>query len=194
MFEFFFAFGVLFWALVCVLVLGAMVCIENKKYGATFAVVVATMVIIAVAAVRNGYDVWGWIRAHPEDIIKWIAVYLAVGAIYGVARYLLFMRGVATKFREWRHVNNYDKMSAITAGSARSFANHAGIKNFPMRVRDYKGMILFWMSYWPLSLPWTIINHPVMRFFNFVYTRLSGVLQTITDRSFGNIEIVPDNK
>lgn len=60
-------------------------------------------------------------------------------------------------------------------------------KNKPIKVRDNKARILAWMSYWPASMLWTIINDPVRRFFEFVYENVGGYLQKIADNAYSKV-------
>lgn len=55
-------------------------------------------------------------------------------------------------------------------------------------VAKNKSRIVSWMTYWPWSGLWTLINDPVRRFFNWSYTKLSGTLQQISDSAFKDID------
>jgi hypothetical protein len=41
-----------------------------------------------------------------------------------------------------------------------------------------------WMSFWPMSLLWTLLNDPIRKLFTEIYTRISGTLQKIADREY----------
>jgi len=51
-----------------------------------------------------------------------------------------------------------------------------------------KGRIVAWMTYWPWSGLWTLINDPVRRTFRFLYRRISTTLQRMSDKMFADIE------
>ncbi len=59
------------------------------------------------------------------------------------------------------------------------------ITSFPPKAYDNKGKIVFWMSYWPFSATWTLINDPVTRFYNFLYRRLGAAFDHISHSMFG---------
>lgn len=42
-----------------------------------------------------------------------------------------------------------------------------------------KTRIIMWMSYWPVSALWTLINDPLHRLYNFIYNRLESVYTAI---------------
>lgn len=55
-------------------------------------------------------------------------------------------------------------------------------------VRENKARIVAWMSYWPASMAWTLIDDPVRRIFMSIYESIGGSLQRISDRRFAGIE------
>lgn len=55
-------------------------------------------------------------------------------------------------------------------------------------VRENKTRIVAWMSYWPASMAWTLIDDPVRRTFLAIYDHIGGSLQRISDRRFAGIE------
>jgi hypothetical protein len=65
---------------------------------------------------------------------------------------------------------------------------HYGKKVTKPSVSRCKSQIITWMTYWPWSALWTLINDPVRRFFCWAYEQLSGTLQAISNRAFQDIE------
>ena len=55
------------------------------------------------------------------------------------------------------------------------------------RAKNYKASILLWMSFWPISAVWTVLDDLVKEVFENIYTFLSTWLQSIADRAFANI-------
>jgi hypothetical protein len=53
---------------------------------------------------------------------------------------------------------------------------------------DYKGKIIAWMCWWPLSMIGTLLNDPVRKFFNLAYLRLSGYYQRMANRMVPQLE------
>jgi hypothetical protein len=50
------------------------------------------------------------------------------------------------------------------------------------QVRLHKGDIMLWMTYWPFSGLWTLINDPIRKVFRTIYTHIAKSLQAISDR------------
>jgi hypothetical protein len=53
---------------------------------------------------------------------------------------------------------------------------------------DNKSRILSWMTYWPWSALWTLLNDPVRRLMRRIYYRIKGILQGISDKIFKDID------
>ncbi len=182
------ALGLWFWALAAVVILAAVISVENEKFTVTTPVVV---VGIAALIWLSKFDVFGWARHNMGTIVTAVAIYLAVGVVYGVIRYMFYVHKIADKLATYAHDHGYN-IAALTKSQAATFASYTGVRNFPLKVADSKGRITFWMIYWPFSAPWTLINEPVTRFFNFAYGRVAGLLQGIANRAFRNVTIVED--
>jgi uncharacterized membrane protein (DUF485 family) len=54
------------------------------------------------------------------------------------------------------------------------------LRDFPPSADKNKGRIIFWMSYWPFSGVWTLINDPITR----LYRRLGALFQKISHSMF----------
>ncbi len=47
-----------------------------------------------------------------------------------------------------------------------------------------KGRIMIWMTYWPTSMLWTIVNDPVKRIFKEIFRRVRAVYDAISDHMY----------
>lgn len=56
------------------------------------------------------------------------------------------------------------------------------------RPRDHKARITLWMMYWPWSLAWYMINDPIRRFFHWIYRRIQGILEQISQHVWKDVE------
>lgn len=55
--------------------------------------------------------------------------------------------------------------------------------------RRYKGRITTWMTYWPWSLVWTMINDPIRKAFNMIFRKLSTVFSGISEGAFKGMDV-----
>ncbi len=51
-------------------------------------------------------------------------------------------------------------------------------------VTQHKSEIIFWMTYWPVSLIWTCIDDIVKKLFEHIFNVIRSSLQGISDRAF----------
>jgi hypothetical protein len=73
-----------------------------------------------------------------------------------------------------------------TSEEALAFKNSIGGYGYqmPPQAREHKSDIMLWMTYWPFSCLWTIINDPIRKIFRTIYTHIATSLQKISDRMF----------
>ena len=60
----------------------------------------------------------------------------------------------------------------------------------PPQVADNKAQIIRWMTFWPISGLWTLINDPIRQAFIKIYDRISGRLQRMSDRIFDDMKLL----
>lgn len=96
---------------------------------------------------------------------------------------------------KWRtHVKEYESDIHGYGASAVSYQKYRRSIVKPL-VSDHKARILTWMSYWPWSCLWTLLNDPIRKLFKHIYYRIKGTLQKMSDRVFRSIdaELSEDN-
>lgn len=73
----------------------------------------------------------------------------------------------------------------VKDSAAMRFRNH-----LPPRVEDFRGRIVGWMMYWPLSLLWFLLHNPLRSFFRWVFDNIAGWYTHIARRQFDTT--IPD--
>jgi hypothetical protein len=63
----------------------------------------------------------------------------------------------------------------------------ADISIIPPRPNDHKSTILTWMTFWPASLFWTLLNDPVRAAFQHIYASMVRTLQNISNHAFSHV-------
>ena len=61
------------------------------------------------------------------------------------------------------------------------------VTNIPPKVSEHKALITSWMTYWPISALWTLINDPIVRLFDSIYYGIAEYLQAISNKKFAGI-------
>lgn len=57
----------------------------------------------------------------------------------------------------------------------------------PPRPNDHKSTITTWMSFWPASLFWTLLNDPIRAAFRHIYASLVRTLQDISNSAYAGV-------
>lgn len=200
--------GFWFWSLVVVASLLFIALFENERGGwATLLLLTTVAIIIGL----SNQDWLVWIVANPITILLYALGYLTVGIIWGTMKWWLHVRTIAVRYRNakrkwivkeykirdksnpnyqaYRVANDTGKMTKIVKEAwLQYFDRYWGPSIKKPVAADNKSLITGWMTYWPWSALWTLINDPVRKFFNWVYESISDLLQNISDKVFKDID------
>lgn len=160
-----FVFGTLgFWLLSVIAFIIIILALENKRWGGTGATLTmigffAALWFFGGQTLREASD---FITQHPIKCTLNILGYIVVGIVWSFVKWYYFL------------LNYKEKVD-------RTYQNW---RNYIPKVVDNKGKIIAWMTYWPMSALWTIINDPVRRMYDKIYRKLGKVYQKISDNVF----------
>ncbi len=201
--------GFWFWGLFGLASLLLILCLEEDNGVAATAV----FVVALTAMLFLGNTSWlTWVFQNPLYFGLGVLGYLTVGVGWGVGKWWVYVRDCAMRYRrerrEWLEMQAGSPQDGLDVAECREAlrtgaltgeikdawldyveGRYHGKKITKPLARRYKGRITAWMTYWPWSALWTLINDPVRRFFCWVYEQLSGVLQAISDRAFQDIDM-----
>lgn len=82
---------------------------------------------------------------------------------------------------DWMHVYNTVSKSEVAEDPAKITQ---AIK--PMAAR-HKSSITQWIAFWPISFAWTMINDPVRKIANYIFSRIKGTFQRMSDSMFAGV-------
>ena len=95
--------------------------------------------------------------------------YFIVGAIWTVTKWYFFLLKEKDKCLEKnKDRDNWHQWATID----------------PPKVSDHKSNIMLWMSYWPISAIWTIINDPIKKLFTLIFNKIKNGMQAMSDNIF----------
>ena len=155
----------------CALVLVFLVECEKFWWSTIF------MIVSLIATQYFLFDMLTWLKGNYLLFSAYVAIYLAIGVAWSFIKWLLFLFQFRMKRQEVdlsiKLHNRYYKGTPL----------HKTPKAF-----NYKIKIVAWMSWWPASMIGTLVNDPVRRFLNLVYTYLSSLYQKMADRIVPEIE------
>lgn len=193
-FEFFIFWGVWWWLLVAAVIVVDILFLEyDNGTGATFS-------LAAFAALMFFFGDWNpfpWMAANPLWTIGSILGYFVAGSVWSIVKWYFHCLNVRDKYDEIKDA--FFEEHKITDGKVSSqlksewkerlrYSEFSGGSIAPV-ARKHKSTILMWMTHWPFSAVWTLLNDPIRRIFMSIYARLTGTLQKISDRLFANTAI-----
>lgn len=162
--------GVMFW----IVMIAAFICMTwslalDEPRWTTFTIALFIAILYFCGSKTLVENTATWIYNNPGRTTFNVVIYTVIGVLWSFYKWYLYM--VAYK----------------KSRSGYTFVT-------PPKAAENKGTIISWMSYWPVSVFWYVINDPVKKFFNFVYERTGKVYDRITDRVFKDMNNKTENK
>lgn len=193
------AFGTLgFWLALAVVTVVAIAFLEFERNFFAFVSVLATFAFLHLV---GAWDVIGFVKNNQWAFALYLAGYFAAGAVWSLMKWKLFVnRSIElynesrSKFTEQRGLSadaeftpqqKVDWLNQITGYHSHNAAfdiyetinfKHASTDaSAAAMVDNCKGRILAWISYWPWSLLWTVVDDPLRKICRKIYQSLKGL-------------------
>lgn len=157
-----------------------------------------SLIIFGALLQLCGNDVLGWIIGHPFQLCFYIGLYFVAGTLWSIVKWGLFVREERAKYDDFKarflkdnKVQGEDIPDELKDKYLDQLSRHYGysymdhVKPSPT---THKARILTWMTYWPWSALWTILNDPIRKAFTHIYYRISVLLQKMSDAAFKGTE------
>ena len=151
----------------------------------------ATFSLLGFFGILNwaGYPILSSISANPTRAVLYLFVYLAVGTVWAVIKWWIFVKSNKAKYDEWK--SDWCKRQGISNEVIPSelierFKAHMPTSEFVFHpiVSDNKGRIELWILHWPWSFCWTFIDQPVKKACIAIRQFISDWLQKISDNAW----------
>lgn len=150
-----------FWVLLSLFTLFMIIAAEKASgLWSTITVVGTVSLLYFFGNKSNLTELFLYTMGHPLRLFIAIALYFLAGTIWSVVKWYFFL------------INRRDYY----------LENGFGLK--VPQVKDFKSDILVWMTYWPFSAFWTVIDNPVRWIFNHIFGRIRGGMQKMADKVF----------
>ncbi len=186
----------MFWVLVAFEFMLFLAFIEYEK---GFWATVTMVGTLAGLQYLGGVPIIPYAVEHPFLAAMWVGGYFFLGAVYGYVKWLSFLYDNKARYDEARVEFLQDK-KIVGDKISEDFKvewekwvktrYQYGDEKFVVKPRasNYKKRILMWMTYWPWSGVWMIINDPVKKLFRRIYHLISSQFQKASDRVFAGVE------
>lgn len=189
----FLLFGTLwFWILFAVATILIIFFLEkalNDEYHDTGGGVPSTIIILSCITLyyffgskQDVYDFLAYMRDYPWFTLGRIVAYVGIGIIWSIFKWYFFLQN--KKYHLTKKIEDLGGVDLTTHEISES--------DIPQAKRN-KARIISWMSYWPFSMIWTLINEPVKKMFRFIYTKIEGIFQKMSDSAFKDFKVKKRN-
>ena len=120
-----------------------------------------------------------YIKENPFNILFIFIFYILVGFVWSIGKFYFDMKNLRDKIKDlrvtWSDFSEPWKSWPDFLKSSLSYEEQSKID-----FSDNKGKIIFWMSSWPISLLWTLINDPIRKFSIYIYNNyMIGIFRKI---------------
>jgi hypothetical protein len=140
--------------------------VENGYPGrATFSV----LVFFTIMYFLGGLNALSWLYNNPGTFFGYLLLYFVVGTIYCVVKWYFFLLN-------------------IRDGSSNEYFAGQWHSGNPPSPFYFKSRLVGWIIYWPFSGLWTIINDPVRRIAQGIYSHIETLLQKISNSVFKDVK------
>jgi hypothetical protein len=169
--------------------------IEREGWATTF-----FSVSIALLCWHFWSDIWGWISSNPIDTSLFIGGYIVGGITWAIIKWKSYISASARDFKgiKDRFISKHKEIGSNWAlwidtlnrewkRTRTGFYAHDEpeeiVKKVTIDANDKKPLIVSWIAYWPMSIAATLLNDPIRRLISFVYDRISGIFQRMSNSS-----------
>jgi hypothetical protein len=179
--------GGIFWALTALAAVFVIASIDGER--PVYATGVITLYLAALTLFSTT-NVFLWAYHNPLLIAYGIGGYILAGVIWSVVKWYFFVLNKADQYQKFRNgfMQELKIKEIITPEQKAAMRNylrsHHYDGSFPPKASENYKRIIMWMTYWPFSGVWTLINDPVKRAFKFCYLHLAGAMQAISNSVF----------
>jgi hypothetical protein len=193
----------IFLVVLVILAIVATVLTEVEKFGwATLLLIVG----VAVAQFFHVVDLFDWVKGHALDTGLYALAYVGSGLLWSFGKWFFFLWRFRDKYREYKlkfllglnpaftgdmpvptdqlpHFYDFlDRQERYSSAYYRVFKDNPLSKK--PRAANNKARIVSWMSLWPCSVIGTLLNDPVRRLFDAIFSWVKGLYQKMSDAMF----------
>lgn len=142
---------------------------------ATLCIVGLFVVYYFLGSSEHILSLLSYIKTHPFTIIAGAIGYLLLGVTWSIFKWTFFVL---------KKMNNLDDELKNNASTYKI----ASIDSYTPHARDNKARIISWMTYWPFSGLWMLINDPIRKAFQHIYRSIEGYFEAISVKIFAGLK------
>jgi hypothetical protein len=193
-----FMFGSLFfWSIIAVEFVLLTWWVENESPIPAF---FSVALLLIVFHLFGDVSIFTYVENNSKDVLRWVVVYAFIGFVWSLLKFYFYVSKLKRKIERVKEefLEDYEQRESSNV------RNNLGTKEDKWRQhlryhvsykeeRDltfssYGSRIVFWLSYWPISMFWTLLNDPIRRFSKWCYeVFLVNVFRKIHKSTVGSV-------
>ncbi len=135
------------------------------------AISIVTIIVFGIfGGKRTLIDILEYVKNNPVITISLIFLYFVLGIVWSFVKWYFFLNKI--KIYLLKTTKKGDEFSIYTP-----------------KVSDHKSKITTWMTYWPLSMFWTMIDEPIKNTFKFIFGKIEKSYQKLSDNMFKDLNV-----
>lgn len=139
----------------------------------TITLIAAIAVYYFLGSSQDVINFFLYVKDHPIFSLLRVGAYIGIGLVWSIFKWYFFLRNKAESLTA-----QMDEYPASTSFSE---------KDFP-KAKDNKARIISWMSYWPFSAFWTLLNEPIKKTYKYIYSKIEGLYDKMTEKIFAELK------
>lgn len=167
-----------FWFLSSIIFVLMIILAENETGFWPTVLMIGTIVLMHFA--NNGI-IFSWINTNPWSFLIYVFLYFLIGVVWSFIKWYFYLANKRDEIKE--DIKNNSNIDY-----------HLTRFDSTLDATYNKRNIIRWMSYWPFSLIWTLMNDPIRKMFKIIYTYFSNLYQKMSNHMFKNVKIELENK
>ena len=172
----FLAFGTFWFWLMAVIVFFAITALveidEGNGWGAFFVSFAFVALLYFFGSKEPIESMLSYVVNNPFPTLMIVGLFFLFGAAWSIAKWFFFLK--AERKKQWEDHVEYNK-------HALEDRKREWKPNVPTARRN-KSLILMWISWWPFSMVWTLLDNPLRKAFNAIYDNLEQTYDRMAER------------
>src|SRR5579872_6210712 len=125
-----------------------------------------------------GLQFFHFIRTHPLETLLYVCVYFLVGALWSLWKWYLYEKDQVAHARE-----KFDVKTSNPNTLAPTMENWNEFKKlYRSNPKEHYEDFTIWITFWPISTVYYVVNDPIRRIVNRIVAELQSVYQRISDK------------
>lgn len=162
----------------------------------------------------GNFNVFSYIFHNPVFVLSCFSGYLLIGVGWSFGKWFLFNRAIKETYQRMKEqfLDMHQQPGTVVPENLQliwaqylNVSDHwkrnndhwndyvpktysiKRVEDITPKANDFKSDIIFWISYWPVSVLWSLLHDFVERMLNEIYNFFKGVYDNITRRMFQEI-------